>query len=110
VLALDGITARYQDLDLTRLEAEGARRLGFDGKWAIHPDQVPVIQEVFTPSLEELRAAEGRVLTYRRAEAEEGKGAMALDGEMVDEATVRLDERRLALGRRLGLLPAPSSP
>ncbi|EQD49566.1 Citrate lyase, beta subunit [mine drainage metagenome] len=106
VLALDGITARYQDLDLTRQEAENAHRLGFDGKWAIHPDQVPVIQEVFTPGPEELEAAARRVRAHREAGTTQGKGAFALDGEMVDEATVRLDVRRLALGRKLGLLPA----
>ncbi len=106
LLALDGITAHYQDLELTHLESENARRLGFDGKWAIHPGQVPVIQEVFTPTPEELETAARRVQAYREAGVSQGKGALALDGEMVDEATVRFEERRLALGRRLGLLSA----
>lgn len=103
LLALDGITARYNDLDLTRKEAEASRRMGFDGKWAIHPSQVDVIQQVFTPTTEELERAERRVSAYRSADLE-GRGAIAVGEEMVDEATLRTEMRRVALGRRLGRL------
>ncbi len=103
LLALDGISSRFKDLELTRSEAEASRRMGFDGKWAIHPGQVEVIQRVFTPSTEELERAEHRVELYRSAGAE-GKGAIALGEEMVDEATLRTEERRVALGRHLGRL------
>lgn len=110
LLAMDGITSRFKDLELTRQEARRSRRMGFDGRWAIHPAQLDVLHEVFTPRPEELRAAELRLESYRKAHAE-GRGAMALGEEMVDEATLRSDQRKVALGRHLGLLvPEPSPP
>jgi citrate lyase subunit beta / citryl-CoA lyase len=103
LLAVDGITARFKDLDLTRQEALRSQRMGFDGRWAIHPSQIDVLNQTFTPSVDEIRAAERRLADYRRAHAE-GKGAVAVEGEMVDEATLRSDQRKVALGRRLGVL------
>ncbi len=103
LLALDGITARFKDLELTRTESESSRRMGFDGKWAIHPSQIDVIQQVFTPSREELDRAVRRVTAYRHADRE-GRGAIVVGEEMVDEATIRTEMKRVALGRRLGLL------
>lgn len=104
LLAVDGITAKFKDLELTRREAQVSRRMGFDGRWAIHPAQLDVLHEVFTPSSEELSAAEARLRAYREAHAA-GKGAVALGEEMVDEATLHSDRRKVALGRRLGRLP-----
>jgi citrate lyase subunit beta/citryl-CoA lyase len=76
-------------------ELEQARRLGFDGKWAIHPAQVAAIRAAFTPAAEELHRAE-RVLAAVRAAEGAGRGAIALDGEMLDAASVRAAERVLA--------------
>ncbi|MDE1836380.1 MAG: CoA ester lyase [Euryarchaeota archaeon] len=104
LLALDGITSRYKDLALTRREAERSRQMGFDGRWAIHPSQIDVIQQAFTPTKDELEVAARRLATYREADRD-GKGAIGLGEEMVDEATVRVEQRKVALGRRLGLLP-----
>lgn len=107
LLAVDGITARFKDLDLTRREAERSRRMGFDGKWAIHPSQIEVLHQVFTPGQEELEAASRRVAAYRAADRE-GRGAIVVGEAMVDEATLRTDLRRVELGRQLGLLPPGS--
>lgn len=104
LLVLDGITSRFRDLDLTRRDAERSRRMGFDGKWAIHPGQLDVIHEVFTPSRTELEKAGQQLSAYESAHRE-GRGAIALGEEMVDEATLRADRRNVALGRKLGLLP-----
>jgi citrate lyase subunit beta / citryl-CoA lyase len=63
-----------------------ARDLGFDGKWAIHPSQLPALNELFLPSEAEIERARAVVAALERAERESGQGAVSLDGEMLDEA------------------------
>ncbi|HET7043493.1 MAG TPA: CoA ester lyase [Gaiellaceae bacterium] len=89
--AIDGPFVRLGDLEGLRASAERSHGLGFDGKWAIHPEQVAVLHEVFTPSAEELERAERIVSVAARA--------TRLDGEMVDEATRKMAESVLARGR-----------
>ena len=92
---LDTIDMPSRDFrDVTRLhaEAEKARRLGFTGKVAIHPAQIPVIHEVFTPSPEEVEQAR-RILEADRAA---DGGAVSLDGRMVDRPVVEAARRVLA--------------
>ena len=72
-----------------------ARRLGFDGKWAIHPSQVAPIRAAFTPAADEVEQAQRVLAAVREAETA-GRGAVALDGEMLDAASVRAAERVLA--------------
>jgi citrate lyase subunit beta / citryl-CoA lyase len=103
VWAYDGAWASFKDLDGLRREAEGARRLGYLGKSAIHPSQVAVINEVFRPTDEEIAHAL-RVLDASRAAAEKGVGAYTVNGRMVDAPFVRRAESILALARRLGLV------
>jgi len=62
------------------------RDAGFDGKWAIHPSQVPALNEAFTPTGDELERARAVVAALDAAAREDGAGAVALDGEMLDEA------------------------
>ncbi|MDQ3678309.1 MAG: CoA ester lyase [Actinomycetota bacterium] len=66
--------------------AQRARDMGFDGKWAIHPAQVAALNELFTPSEEEVEHARAVIDALEQAEREGGHGAVALDGEMLDEA------------------------
>jgi citrate lyase subunit beta/citryl-CoA lyase len=66
--------------------AARARDAGFDGKWAIHPSQVAALNELFTPSAEELERARAVIAALDAAERDEGRGAVALDGQMLDEA------------------------
>jgi malyl-CoA/(S)-citramalyl-CoA lyase len=63
--------------------------LGCDGKWAIHPSQIDVINEVFTPSQQEIALA-AKVIEASAQARLEGKGAIAVEGRMVDQATVLL--------------------
>ena len=64
---IDNVTLQFRDLDQCRKDAEYACKMGFDGKWAIHPYQVKIINEVFTPSKDELtRATESSSSTRRR--------------------------------------------
>lgn len=66
--------------------AERARDMGFDGKWAIHPAQVAALNELFTPSAEDVEQARAVIDALAQAEREGGAGAVALDGQMLDEA------------------------
>jgi len=66
--------------------AERARDMGFDGKWAIHPAQVGALNQIFTPTSDEISHARAVIDALDEAERSGGAGAVALDGQMVDEA------------------------
>jgi len=99
--AIDAPYPAYQDPDGFRRAANHASLLGYDGKWAIHPSQVPIANEVFSPTAAEIADAEESVEIYRRSEAE-GVGAIGREGRLVDAAHMRLAENvlhRAALAR-----------
>lgn len=79
-----------------RAAAAHSAGLGFDGKWAIHPSQVEPLAEIFTPSAAEIERARAILDALERAESEGGAGAVALDGEMLDEALAAAARRILA--------------
>ncbi len=79
----------FRNLDALRVECELARTLGYVGKVAIHPAQVPVINEVFTPSAEEV-AHHRKILDAFEAALAEGSASIAVDGKMVDYAVARV--------------------
>ncbi len=87
--AVDAPYPAYQDTAGYRRSALEASALGFDGKWAIHPAQVPVAHEVFSPTPEEVAEAHQVVAAYREAEAG-GVGAIGRAGRLVDAAHMRL--------------------
>jgi citrate lyase subunit beta / citryl-CoA lyase len=87
--AIDAPFPAYQDPDAYRRSAVQASLLGFDGKWAIHPSQVPIANEVFSPTPAEVAEAREAMDVYRRSEAE-GVGAIGRDGKLVDAAHMRL--------------------
>ncbi|HEX2381151.1 MAG TPA: CoA ester lyase [Acidimicrobiales bacterium] len=87
--AIDAPYPAYKDLEGYRRAATHGTLLGFDGKWAIHPDQVSIANEVFSPTPEEVDAARRSVEEYRAAEAQ-GVGAIGSDGRLVDAAHMRL--------------------
>lgn len=93
---VDGVFMNLKDIDALRAECLLARELGFVGKMAIHPTQVEVMHEVFSPSAEEIEHAQGLVAAFREGEAR-GVAAVRYRGMMVDYANVRLAERTLAL-------------
>ena len=90
--AIDGPYLQIRDLVGLRQAALRARALGFDGKWALHPDQVAVIQEVFTPNAEEVSHAKELLAYYQQAQKEQRKGAVMFGNEMIDEASRRQAE------------------
>ena len=79
-----------------------ASTLGAVGKWAIHPSQIPVANEVFSPTEEEVAEARRVIAAVRDAEAS-GTGAATVDGLMVDAATARIFEALLARATAVGM-------
>jgi citrate lyase subunit beta/citryl-CoA lyase len=103
VQAIDGPYLLIKDLDGFREMAERARALGYDGKWALHPGQIDVLNEVFTPSQEEFDKAAAMLEAYRHATEVEGRGAVMFATEMIDEASRKMAEQLVARGRAAGL-------
>jgi citrate lyase subunit beta/citryl-CoA lyase len=92
--AVDAPYPAYQDPEGYRRAATHASILGFDGKWAIHPDQVTIANAVFAPTDEEIDEARRAVEVYRASEAA-GIGAIGQDGKLVDAAHMRLAQNVL---------------
>jgi malyl-CoA/(S)-citramalyl-CoA lyase len=99
---IDGPFGDLEDADGYRTAARRAAALGCEGKWAIHPSQIPLANEVFTPSPEEIERAE-RILEAMEDAADEGRGATSLDGRLIDTASVRMAEN---LMRKVGQIHA----
>jgi citrate lyase subunit beta/citryl-CoA lyase len=98
VAAIETIYPAYRDVEGLRAYAQTARRDGFHGMLAIHPAQVPVINEIFTPSSTELAYAERVVAAF---DANPGRGAVSLDGKMLDAPHLKQAKRILASRERL---------
>jgi citrate lyase subunit beta/citryl-CoA lyase len=96
VQAIDGPYLRLNEDEALRRAGERARDLGFDGKWAIHPSHIAPLAATFTPSAAEVERARAIVAALDAAERDAGRGAVALDGEMLDEAVRRAAVRVLA--------------
>jgi citrate lyase subunit beta/citryl-CoA lyase len=93
--AIDAPYPDYRDLSGYERDARRASLLGYTGKWAIHPDQVPVANSVYAPTADEIARAEANVTAYRDAEAK-GRGAVGVNGVLVDAAHVKQAEQTLA--------------
>lgn len=99
--AIDGPFGDFGDADGFRESARRAKLLGVDGKWCIHPSQVPLANEVFTPTDDEYAAAQRVLEAYAEALAA-GRGAASLDGKLIDEASRKMAEKLVAKGRVAG--------
>jgi citrate lyase subunit beta/citryl-CoA lyase len=96
VRALDGPVADYGDEAGLRTSCRIARSLGFDGKWCIHPAQIPVVNEHFSPTETEVEWAKKVVAAYDEANAA-GSGSVSVDGQMIDAASIRMARSTLDL-------------
>ncbi|GMR03803.1 MAG: CoA ester lyase [Gammaproteobacteria bacterium] len=85
---IDGPFGDISDPDGYLAVARSVAALGVEGKWAIHPSQIPLANEVFTPSDKEVDRAR-RILEAMKQAATEGKGAVSLDGRLIDAASIR---------------------
>jgi citrate lyase beta subunit len=94
--AVDGPVADHRDEEGLRRSCRLARTLGFDGKWCIHPTQIAVVNEIFSPTEAEVEWAERVVAAYDEANAS-GSGAVSIDGQMIDAASIRMARTTLDL-------------
>ncbi len=101
--AIDMVYIDFKDAEGLRVEAEGGAGLGFSGKQVIHPNQVPVAQEAFTPSDEAIEYAK-RVVESFESSQKEGKGAYALDGKMIDMPLLKNAQKVLDRAKAAGRL------
>ncbi len=88
---IDGPFGDFGDPEGYKVAARRAAALGCEGKWAIHPSQVELANEVFTPTRKEVDRAR-RILIEMEKAAKEGKGAVSLDGRLIDAASIRMAE------------------
>ena len=100
---IDGPYLYIRDTDGFRAYCQRTRTLGFDGKWALHPDQVAVLNEVFSPTQEQFDKAWAILDAYREATEGEGKGAVMFGNEMIDEASRKMALKFISRGERAGL-------
>ena len=99
---IDGPFGDFSDPDGYLAAAKRAAVLGFEGKWAIHPSQVELANQVFTPSEAEVTKAK-RIVEAMKQAAKEGKGAVSLDGRLIDIASIRQAEALLNKAAAMGM-------
>ena len=92
---IDGPFGDFEDAEGFRAAAKRAAAMGCEGKWAIHPSQIELANEVFTPDEAEIDRAR-RILEAMEGAAKEGKGAVSLDGRLIDAASIRMAENLMA--------------
>jgi malyl-CoA/(S)-citramalyl-CoA lyase len=91
LMPIDGPFGDYQDPDGFRVQANRTAVLGCEGKWAIHPSQIELANEIYTPPKKEVDRAEA-ILTAMKTAHETGSGAAALNGVLIDAASIRQAE------------------
>lgn len=99
---IDGPFGDFSDQDGYGAAATRAAQLGCEGKWAIHPSQVALANRVFTPSQAEVSRAR-RILEAMEQAAAEGKGAVSLDGRLIDAASIRMAENLVSKTEQMGV-------
>lgn len=98
---VDGPFGDFSDPEAFVAAANRAAVLGYEGKWAIHPSQIALANEVFSPSQEELDKAR-RIMDAMREAEREGRGAVSLDGRLIDMASIRMAENLLEKAQGVG--------
>lgn len=100
---IDGPYVKVRDPEGFRDYCTRTQVLGFDGKWSLHPDQVTILNEVFSPSQAQFDRAWEILDAYRKATEGDGVGAVMLGDEMIDEASRKVAITLVARGERAGL-------
>ena len=103
---LDGVYNDFRDADGFKRECEHGRRLGFDGKTLIHPDQVAVANEVFAPPEAEVAFARKIIAAFAQPESN-GKGVITVDGRMVELLHAEIAQRTVAIAEAIERMKAP---
>jgi citrate lyase subunit beta/citryl-CoA lyase len=100
---IDGPYLKIRDADGLRDYCQRAHTLGYDGKWTLHPDQVEVVNQIFSPTQEQFDHALSILDAYEHATEGEGKGAVMFGDEMIDEASRKMATKFVRRGQRAGL-------
>ena len=101
--AIDGPYGAIEDIAGLASAAASVAALGYDGKWVLHPDQIDTVNAAFSPGQDEYERAERIIETYEHATSVRQRGAVMLDGEMIDEASRKLALVMAARGRAAGM-------
>ncbi len=99
---IDGPYLKVRDTDGLRDYCQRTRTLGFDGKWTLHPDQIEVVNEVFSPTQEQFDHAWAILDAYEQATDVDGRGAVMFGEEMIDEASRKMATKFVTRGERAG--------
>ncbi len=105
---IDGPFLFVRDFDSLRDYAQRTRMLGYDGKWALTPDQAAVLNEVYSPTQEQFDRAFDILEAYRAATEDERKGSVMFGDEMIDEASRKMAVKFVSRGERAGLTRSDS--
>jgi citrate lyase subunit beta/citryl-CoA lyase len=100
--AIDGPYLKVRDIDGLRRSAASSAALGFDGKWALHPDQIEAVNQAFAPSEADYARAVQIIEAYAHATTVQARGAVMLGDEMIDEASRKMAEVIVARGDAAG--------
>ncbi|MGO9559502.1 MAG: HpcH/HpaI aldolase/citrate lyase family protein [Acidimicrobiales bacterium] len=100
---IDGPFLKVREPDAFRDFCQRTRVLGYDGKWALHPDQVTILNELFSPTQEQYDRAWAILDAYKEATETERKGAVMFGDEMIDEASRKMAVKFVTRGERAGL-------
>jgi citrate lyase subunit beta/citryl-CoA lyase len=100
---IDGPFLKVREPEAFRDFCQRTRVLGYDGKWALHPDQVTILNEVFSPTQEQFDRAWALLDAYKEATETDRKGAVMFGDEMIDEASRKMALKFVTRGERAGL-------
>lgn len=103
IAAIDTVYSDVENIDGFRAEVALIKQLGFDGKSVINPRQIPVVNEIYTPTNKEIENAIAVIHGIREAELK-GSGVISVNGKMVDKPIVERAERVLALAKAAGVI------
>lgn len=100
---IDGPFLKVRDLDALRLAAGVSASYGYDGKWALTPDQALVLNEVYSPSQDMFDKSFDILDIYKVATEQDGTGALMMGDEMIDEASAKIAQSFVTRGERSGM-------
>jgi len=100
---IDGPFLKVREPEAFRDYCKRTRILGYDGKWALHPDQVAILNEIYSPTQEQFDHAWAILDAYKKATEHELKGAVMFGEEMIDEASRKMALKFVSRGERAGL-------
>ncbi len=103
IAAIDTVYSDVENEEGLRAEVHHIKQLGFDGKSVINPRQIPVVNEIYAPTEQEIQSAIDVIHGIREAEAR-GSGVISVNGQMVDKPIVERAERTIALAKSAGLI------